>query len=244
MSSGEWKLNGEALIFNKDGKLINGYHRLNGVIRSGVTVPFKITVTQIEGAFECIDLHAPRNLKDYLVIHFNLKNASIIASATRCLLNYLDGHPIGREESTSVIPSDRTAYDISSFLDCFRKHPQIADYVVNCQGAAITASTGYWTFFKYITDEIDPLLSYYFLEFIVDGIVENNDVINDYAMLKILRNKLVDDNIKRRTDRNYQALTGRQKVVFIHKAWNALRERVPLSKFSYDANTEGFPRLV
>lgn len=38
MSAGKWLLNGEPIVFNKDGNLVNGQHRLSAVIRCGLTV--------------------------------------------------------------------------------------------------------------------------------------------------------------------------------------------------------------
>jgi hypothetical protein len=38
MASGNWELNGKALIFNRDGHLIDGQHRLLAIIASGTTI--------------------------------------------------------------------------------------------------------------------------------------------------------------------------------------------------------------
>ena len=36
MQDGQWKLNGKALIFDSNGRLLNGQHRLSAVIQSNV----------------------------------------------------------------------------------------------------------------------------------------------------------------------------------------------------------------
>ena len=38
MKNGDWRLNGEAIVFNKSGQLVDGQHRLNAIAKSGVTV--------------------------------------------------------------------------------------------------------------------------------------------------------------------------------------------------------------
>lgn len=42
MENGNWKLNGETIIFDEDGKLINGQHRLMAVIQANVPVDFLV----------------------------------------------------------------------------------------------------------------------------------------------------------------------------------------------------------
>jgi hypothetical protein len=36
MQDGKWRLNGKALIFDSNGRLLNGQHRLSAVVQSGV----------------------------------------------------------------------------------------------------------------------------------------------------------------------------------------------------------------
>lgn len=38
MVNGEWKFNGKSLIFDSNGRLLNGQHRLYAVIQSGVSL--------------------------------------------------------------------------------------------------------------------------------------------------------------------------------------------------------------
>lgn len=42
MKAGKWELNGEAIVFSADGKLIDGQHRMTAVVKSGVTVPMLV----------------------------------------------------------------------------------------------------------------------------------------------------------------------------------------------------------
>lgn len=38
MVDGRWRLNGKTICFDKDGRLLNGQHRLSAVVRSGVSL--------------------------------------------------------------------------------------------------------------------------------------------------------------------------------------------------------------
>ena len=38
MREGHWKLNGKTICFDRNGRLLNGQHRLSAVVRSGVSL--------------------------------------------------------------------------------------------------------------------------------------------------------------------------------------------------------------
>ena len=38
MRDGKWRLNGKVLIFDRNGRLLNGQHRLHAVVQSGVSL--------------------------------------------------------------------------------------------------------------------------------------------------------------------------------------------------------------
>ena len=57
MASGKWVLNGDTIKFSSDGKLIDGQHRLSGVVISGVTVQMAVAMgVNDDRAFETIDV--------------------------------------------------------------------------------------------------------------------------------------------------------------------------------------------
>ena len=84
MSEGNWQsLNGDTIVIDTDGRVIDGQHRLLAVIKSSVV----ITTLLVEGvapeAYYSIDLQAKgRSLRDVLEIE-GYKNASPLATALR-----------------------------------------------------------------------------------------------------------------------------------------------------------------
>ena len=46
MLNGEWIFNGEAIKFNKSGKLVDGQHRLSAIVKSGCSVPM-VVITDV-----------------------------------------------------------------------------------------------------------------------------------------------------------------------------------------------------
>ena len=67
MKRGEWKLNGEAVVFGKNGELKDGQHRLMAVVQSGITVPM-FTVFGVDDDICIYDRGRGRSTLDVLKI--------------------------------------------------------------------------------------------------------------------------------------------------------------------------------
>lgn len=67
MKNGAWQLNGQAIIFNKSGRLIDGQHRLSAIVKSGVTVTMAV-IRDVEDTISIYDLARPRNQLDSIII--------------------------------------------------------------------------------------------------------------------------------------------------------------------------------
>jgi len=64
MKKGEWFLNGDTITMDRDGNMLDGQHRIEGVIKSGVPVPM-ILITGIDpAAYSSKDCGKPRVVKD------------------------------------------------------------------------------------------------------------------------------------------------------------------------------------
>lgn len=68
MASGRWVYNGQNLIFDKDGYLIDGQHRLNAVVKSGATVEMGVTIGVDRATFDTIDTGRRRNNSDLMAM--------------------------------------------------------------------------------------------------------------------------------------------------------------------------------
>lgn len=85
MKRGAWKLNGESIKFNCNGRMIDGQNRLNAVIKSGCTIESYVVRGLPDDAFDTIDQGVTRSLAD--VLHRNLhKNCVALASAIRWMV--------------------------------------------------------------------------------------------------------------------------------------------------------------
>jgi len=66
MKSGNWRLNGETIIFDSDGELMDGQHRLAAVVKSGKTVEMLVVRGVEKEAMRTIDRGKSRSLADVI----------------------------------------------------------------------------------------------------------------------------------------------------------------------------------
>lgn len=94
MKAGKWVLNGEGIMFSKDGSLINGQHRLKAIIQSGCTVPMMI-IEGIEGNAKDVvfDLGFKRSVANYLGT-----SGTSVAAITAIMLNKFRNYGVGQSE--------------------------------------------------------------------------------------------------------------------------------------------------
>lgn len=81
MTRGLWQLNGEAIIFDENGNLIDGQHRLHAVVKSGATIQSLVIVGISREAQETIDVGMKRTVGAQLSIgNAPITSATVVAS--------------------------------------------------------------------------------------------------------------------------------------------------------------------
>lgn len=61
MKAGRWQLNGEGIKFNREGRLIDGQHRLQAIVRAGVPVQM-LVIRDVEDDVNIYDIGATRSM--------------------------------------------------------------------------------------------------------------------------------------------------------------------------------------
>lgn len=79
MKDGQWHLNGESISIAPDGRLLNGQHRMEAVVRSGVTVGMVLVTNVDPRAFSTYDKQTGRTTGDALKIA-GIQNYSIVSA--------------------------------------------------------------------------------------------------------------------------------------------------------------------
>lgn len=97
MTRGEWMLTGEAIKFGVGGELLDGQHRLLGVIESGKTVRMLVVRGLLPEAQDVMDTGRVRGAADQLYIHGHANSSNLAAAAKVAILwetgrFYVDAH--------------------------------------------------------------------------------------------------------------------------------------------------------
>jgi hypothetical protein len=117
MKNKRWVFNADPIRFNGE-KLIDGQHRLNGVIDSGTTQEFLMVRGLPKGAFDTIDTGRRRSTSDYVSIEGHQYPLSI-SSAARWYLAYKRYQNFSTKEPITNLEK----------LEVIRQTPQLVQYV-------------------------------------------------------------------------------------------------------------------
>lgn len=86
INAGEWQLNGEAIKIARDGRLLDGQHRLHAVVNADKPIKSVVIKGLQDGAFLTLDTGKKRNASDVLSIE-GYVNTTTLAG----ILNMIDG---------------------------------------------------------------------------------------------------------------------------------------------------------
>ena len=112
MRAGKWVMNGEPIIIDEDGTLVDGHHRLTAVIDADCSIKTLVVYGVSRNSRFTIDMGASRTVGDVLSFE-GVKNANLVSSIARNLMALEIGRP------RSANPSSQ------ELLEYIEKHPEI-----------------------------------------------------------------------------------------------------------------------
>lgn len=102
MQNGLWKLNGETIIFDEDGHLVDGHHRLMAVVASGSAITAAVARGARSEDLNTIDMGASRTIGD--VLHFSgYKNTNLLNAIVFVAMSLRNGKPRSANASSSEV---------------------------------------------------------------------------------------------------------------------------------------------
>lgn len=230
IARGEWSLNGETIKFTKRGRLLDGQHRLLGVVLAGKSIKSAVVRGLDDKAQETIDTGRKRSFGDVLKLRGE-SNTRILASGTRCVYGY-SKNGVLTTSSHGVRP---TMQQLITFLD---ENPGLRKAVnfpySDVTRKLLTPAVGCGLFYLFsLVDEEDAH------KFFVDlgtgvGLDEENPVL-------ALRNRLLKE-----TGIGVHSMHPRIRAALTIKAFNAWRDgrHLKVLKWSAAGNlSENFPRV-
>lgn len=117
IKAGRWHLNGASIVFNGDGTLLDGQHRLAAIVHAGTPVDMLVVRGVSKAAMPSIDANISRKASD--VAHLaGFTNTNVVVGAARILLN-VQGGVIARSDWAST----------GTIMEFLRRHPHLQDSV-------------------------------------------------------------------------------------------------------------------
>lgn len=227
MERGEWTVNGEPIQISGDGILLNGQHRLNAVVESGVTVPMLIVRGLPLTTQMTMDSGTRRNLSDVLALHGE-SDTTNLGAMLGMLHRYRNGDRLDNSGRTAPTPTEALAL--------LEREPKIKErlplgrkvFRATHMRVSITA------FLAYLFDEVDPGEGQRFYEGLCNVAAESQG-----SPIRALRSILDRSH----SERTYRIPTYVLSAMNI-KAFNAWREGREMTLLLFRPGAEPFPKIL
>ena len=129
METGRWTLNGQGIIFDTEGRLVDGRHRLTAVVATQCEIPMLVVRGAPTGAFETMDSGRGRTLAHTLQIE-GRKHAAATSACARICFAYVSGMNLKFSATRSEL------------LELIRRHKQIEDYASQIANQSLINTMG------------------------------------------------------------------------------------------------------
>jgi len=221
MANGQWLYNGETIVIAKDGRILDGQHRLMAIVKSNVTIESEI-VREVEGnVMHTIDSGMARTGGDSLKL-LGYERGVILAKISRSILQFRKKNVIAHTTDRKQLISNA---DIIAVIE---KEHNIVDAIINSRAEHYYNKSGRLmtiseiTLFWYIFKDIDEDKAFEFLNklFIGINVSENDPVL-------LLRNILISNKMN-----HNKSISHSYKMKLIFKAWDRFFRNKTLKKLN------------
>lgn len=217
MKNGQFSMTGETIKISKTGNLIDGQHRLNAIIKSGVCLELAFCVGLEDEIFDKIDTGRTRTASDILSVK-GFSQVNELASAVRTI-NRLEKKVKNEFSGTSQMSS----HDILEFVNNNQNILEIVKWVCTRNPRFRMMSSGaiaalYYLFEKRDAKRVDEFFDAYYTGI---GILDNNPIY-------VLRNRLIMDST------NKTKLKSIDKAIAMIHTWNLFVKNKNLKRFDFD----------
>lgn len=231
MKQKKWMFTGESIIFGKNGDLMNGQHRLEAIIITGIEQDF-LTVRGVNNdAFKCIDTGKMRSAGDVLSI-MNVINPHSFASIARFIISFNRG---GYEKAAGKMSNRKlkiTNHEIADFVTKrLTSMTESREYGFVPENSLVAGNL--LSALHYIFKQINYDAACDFCKKLADGKeLEKNDPVF------VLRAELLQ------SIRSNRPMTRLEEIGLICKAWNFYRQNKKINVIKYDIIKDEFPKPI
>lgn len=217
MKRGAWLETGEPIIFNGE-SLLNGQHRLQAIVKSGIPQRM-VVVRDVESeSFAAMDAGKVRRLADVLSIEGE-ENASQLATAIHMHCAYSENGALGSNDRLR-----RHTSTLNELLEYNRMHPQVrksVDFVFSFKEKPLM-SRGSVACLHALFAEKDGALANEFIRKFITGVD-----IRGAEPLKAVRDKII---LSERAHSVAGKMNPKQRATALVLGWNATREGKSLDR--------------
>lgn len=223
MRNGAWLTSGDSIKFDWNGRLIDGQHRLEAIISSGVAIRV-LVVKGLEPAVQrVLDTNVRRSPSDALKFAGHGYNATVAAAMARIANARSNGYL--RTALSSSIP-EMTNAEVVAWAD---EHPEIENAAALALRTykTIGATPSVLAYAIWVLEEIDGAAAVEF--FVSTAEFRTNGVKDPRAALLRSFNRLKEQRV---------TLTAALQLSYIFRAWNAWRDGAPLERLATTTSTK------
>ena len=165
---GEWRLTGDTIKLDAEGRVRDGKHRLTAITRAGIGVPCLVVRGVDEEAFNVIDTGKNRTAADVLAIHGHSSTISKATAARGLILIERYGHyNAGGSKAGGAAPSN------ASVLAYVEAHPELTEAVHEADRlrgiGKFVGGSGLWAVALAMFWRISPEQTQVFVDSLIEG---------------------------------------------------------------------------
>lgn len=219
IENGKWQLNGESIKVARDGTLLDGQHRLQAIVNSGVPVETFVVRGLPLDSFKTIDAGKSRSLADYVKLDgVACSQPHVLAAAARVAMCF------NKDTGEYVYQSFRLSpTDLLQFIANHDKLEQSVEKTMSL-GVKKIASASVSAGLHYIFSILDPDAAEEFF-----SRLESGADLEDGSPILALRNRLIASRGVGRAGAGHAKMT----VSYFVSAFNAFRAGVKIKNVTY-----------
>lgn len=214
MLAGEWLFNGEAIKFDRDGKLVDGQHRLHAVVKAQKPIAFLVIRGLDPEVFKTIDTGKKRSGGDVFAIK-GVKDPNNVAAAMRLLHRTLANEfALKKRISNTVLDELR------------QRHPRLvalAEEAVRTPYSTTLLAPSSLMFAFYMAVSVNEKRARQFFRALSGRREPNDPLIPQAVRLRERLTSTMDELVKP---------SPRIRLAWVIEAWNRTLEGKPAERFS------------
>lgn len=231
IKSGNWKNIGDSIRFSKKGRLLDGQHRLMGIVESNTSIKTDIKTGLPDEVFDLIDTGKNRSSGDVLAIK-GYKNPVMLAAAIKIVYRY-DNKQLGNNKVIDKFKRS-TNHDIATWDESHNMElmQECIENGIKCNNKLKIFAAGTYAGLMYILARKNKEQAFAFFEKLASG--ENISTTNNSAIYN-LRQRLVNIATANKN------VSYEERYALVLKAWNLHREGTVVKRLLW-GDGEDFPR--